>query len=473
MKRISRRGVLRASAISAAALGGLNLSKDANAQFSWMKPKSPGQGQGGPRRIPFADDNPAIRYFPMNCERCGDCVAVCQTVQTVYGYGNFPAGTVPCIYCGQCTANCWNSAVTERFHLQDVFDAMQKNRSEKGTKKFVALVAPSTRVTLGEMLKMGRGVNVEKQMITALRKLGFDYVFDVTFGADLTVMEEAAELEAHLKQGQKKTPLFTSCCPAWVRFAQLFFPDAVPQISSCKSPVMMQGSVIKTWFAEQKKLKPEDLVVVTVTPCTAKKYERTLGKLNEVDFALTTRELGWWILEMKQDFAKLEPGTFDSLIGTGSGAGVIFGSTGGVTEAVLRQIYFKRTGKEPPKDFLAFTPVRGMDGVRRADVEIEGQTLRVGIVHGTSAVRELMKALGSLNLDFVEVMACRGGCIGGGGLPKTEIPISDALRTERKKGLYATDAERAVRLSGANPEIQKIYAEFLHEPGSPLLHTEH
>lgn len=395
-------------------------------------------------------------------------MAVCRNVQTVFGYGNL--NTVPCIHCGQCTANCWNNGVTERFQLQEVYNAITSNKKNKGTKKFVAIVAPSTRVTLGEMFKMEHGTNVEKPLITALRKLGFDFVMDVTFGADLTVMEEAAEFEEYIQSDRKK-PMFTSCCPAWVKFAQLFFPDSVPQISSCKSPMRMQGAILKSYFAREKGIRPEDVVVVAISPCTAKKYERTLG--NELDFVLTTREIGWWIQELGVDFAQLPPGEWDSLTGSGSGAGVIFGNTGGVTEAVLRQIYYSRTHEIPPKDFLLFTPVRGLDGMRRAEVKIGGETFRIGIVHGTSAAREMFRLLDSQKFDFIEVMACRGGCIGGGGLPKTEIPITDSLRTKRMSGLYAADKAREIHLSALNPEIQTLYSDFLNTPGNEALHTKH
>lgn len=480
-KRFSRRNILKAasvSAVSALSAGIVSGPKQANAQFSWMKSSAPAKPRG-PSHVRFSPDSPSIQYHRANCERCGDCISVCRDIQTVYGHpGNFPASETPCIHCGQCTANCWANAVTERFHLQPAYNEILSNRQSGGSKKFVALIAPSVRVTLGEMFKMEPGTNVEKKLVSGLRKLGFDYVFDVTFGADLTVLEEAAELEAHLNKRAEdpktpNVPLFTSCCPSWVRFAELFFPEVLPAVSTCKSPIMMHGAVVKTWFAKQMNIAPEDLVVMAFTPCTAKKYERTLGSGKDVDFVLTTRELGWWMQELGIDLPALEEGEFDSMLGNGSGAGVIFGNTGGVTEAVLRHIYFERTGKVPEMDFLLFTPVRGLDGLRRAEVRIGGDVLRVGLVHGTAAARKLLESgkLEELKLDFVEVMACRGGCIGGGGTPKTEIPISDALRTKRMSGLYSTDKTRTIRMSRENPELQKLYADFLKETGNELLHT--
>ncbi|MBE6428287.1 MAG: hydrogenase [Planctomycetaceae bacterium] len=478
MKRFSRRKILKATVVSAGTLGGINLPKRAKSQFSWMKQPVPNT-PSGPRRLPFDTNNPAIIYHPRNCERCGDCVSICRDVQTVFDHtGNFPANEVPCIHCGQCTANCWSNAVTERFELQPLYSALMENKQSSRKKKFVALVAPSVRVTLGEMFKMPPGTNVEKQTVSALRKLGFDYVFDVTFSADLTVIEEAAELEARLNKKHSgdgsQMPLFTSCCPAWVKFARLFYPQLLPHISSCKSPIMMHGAVIKTWFAGQNGLKPEDIVTVAITPCTAKKYERTLGTMNEIDFALTTRELGWWMMEFNLDPKTLEEGEFDSTLGNGSGAGDIFGNTGGVTEAVLRQVYFDLEGKEAPKDFLALSPIRGMDGVRQAEVKIGNKSLRVAVVHGTASARRLLDSpnFSSMNLDFVEVMACRGGCVGGGGLPKTQIPISDELKAQRIQGLYASDQKHQIRRSGANPEIQKLYELFLKKTGNEILHTQ-
>lgn len=476
MKRFSRRKILKASSISLATLGGATLSQKTNAQFSWMKQQTPNT-PSGPRRLPYAANNPAITFHAMNCEHCGDCVSICRDVQTVFDHtGNFPANETPCIHCGQCVASCWNNAVTERFDIQAVYSAIVENRQASQKKTFVALVAPSVRVTLGEMFKLPPGTNVEKQTVTALRELGFDYVFDVTFSADLTVVEEVAELKERLKKtddaGQKK-PLFTSCCPAWVKFAQLFYPNVLPNLSSCKSPIMMHGALVKTWFAKQKGLRPEDIVVVAVTPCTAKKYERTLGTMNEIDYALTTRELGWWMMEFNLNPKSLAEGEFDSILGHGSGAGNVFGSTGGVTEAILRQLYFDWEGTDAPKDFLAFSPVRGMDGVRRTEVKIGETALRIAIVHGTASARRLLESpdFNAMNLDFVEVMACRGGCIGGGGLPKTQIPISDELKRQRIQGLYASDQKRTIRRSGANPEILKLYEAFLKSPGNEILHV--
>lgn len=469
MKQWTRRKWLQTAALA----GGTGTWKKAHGQFGWMKPQAAPQRHR--RFVPVKENNPAILRHDMNCERCGDCVAICQQVQTVYGHGKNPAEHT-CIYCGQCTAICWNNGVTERFHLQDVYQEIQKKKEENSGKIFVAITSPAVRVTLGEMFRMPPGTNVEGNLVTALKKLGFDYVFDATFGADLTVMEETTEFLEKLDAADFPKPLFTSCCPSWVRFVEVFFPEFRPQISTCKSPLRMQSSLIKSYFAQAQKIAPEKIVVVAITPCTAKKYEATLAdKVPEMDYALTTRELGWWLMELQIPFTELSETPYDSLVGKGSSAGAIFGNTGGVTEAVLRTAYFRLTGKKPPEKFFALSDVRGLEGLRKAEIDLNGRKIRVGILHGTAVAREYLKAADKMTFDFVEVMACRGGCIGGGGLPKTEIPLSDSLRAARMQGLYAKDQESPLRMSHENPEIQKIYADFLQSPGSETarkyLHT--
>ncbi|MDO5112892.1 MAG: [Fe-Fe] hydrogenase large subunit C-terminal domain-containing protein [Planctomycetia bacterium] len=460
MMRWTRRKWLKATALA----GSVGFWKKAHGQFGWMKPQ--GGGQRRRRFVPVKENNPAILRHDMNCERCGDCVAICQQVQTVYGHGKNPEEH-ECIYCGQCTAICWNHGVTERFHLQEVSQAIREKKEGKSKKTFVAITSPAVRVTLGEMFRMAPGTNVEGQLVTALKKLGFDHVFDATFGADLTVMEETAEFLEKLDAPDVPKPFFTSCCPSWVRFVELFFPEFRKQISTCKSPLRMQSAMIKSYFAQSQKIAPEEIVVVAVTPCTAKKYEVTLaGEIPEMDYALTTRELGWWLMEWKIPFAELEETPFDSLLGKGSTSGTIFGNTGGVSDAVLRTASFRLTGKKPPETFFSLSEVRGLEGLRKAEIDLDGRTIRVGILHGTGAAREYLKMAEKMPFDFVEVMACRGGCIGGGGLPTTEIPLTDSLRAARMQGLYATDRESPLRMSHDNPEIQKIYADFLHSPGS-------
>ena len=460
-KPANRREILK-GALGAGVLGAgaLKSASEAQAQFGWMKPQP--QTPQGPRRLPFPEDSSAIVHYPSNCERCGACVETCRDIQKIFT----PGQPLQCIHCGQCTANCWYNGVTERFQLQEVYNQISK----KGSKKFVALVAPAVRATLGEMFKMPAGTNVEGQTVAALRKLGFDRVLDVTFGADLTVMEEAAEFEARLANKSSKFPMFTSCCPAWIQFVEHFYPRMKPQISTCKSPIMMQSAVVKSYYAQREGWDPKDVVVVALTPCTAKKYEKTLG--NSLDFALTTRELGWWIAELRIPFSKLAPEKFDSLMSRGSGAGVLFGNTGGVTEAVLRTLYFQHTGKKPPKDWLTLSPIRGLDGIRKAEVEIDGKTFRIALANGIGTAREMIQLLETVKFDFVEVMACRGGCIGGGGTPKTEIPVTDELRIKRMTALFNGDKSSEIRLSCQNPDIIEIYDKFLKKTGNPLLHTE-
>ncbi|MDO4576166.1 MAG: [Fe-Fe] hydrogenase large subunit C-terminal domain-containing protein [Planctomycetia bacterium] len=470
MEKITRRkmtGAMVAAAVS--------LPAAAQAQFDWL-PRQGGGGRGRGRACIHIDpENPAILYNRMNCEMCGDCIAVCKNIQTVYGFGS-PNETF-CTWCGQCVANCWNNGLTEKFSLPSVQDAMAKNRKTR-KKTFVAITSPAVRVAIGEMFQMPPGTNMQGQVVSALRSVGFDYVFDVSFGADLTTMEEAHELTEMLRTNDSVRPLFSSCCPSWVRFAEKFFPKYVPYISTCKSPILMQGAMIKTYFAKKKNLDPRDIVVVAIAPCTAKKGEITLPdayaagklcgveKMPDVDFALTTRELGWWLMEEKKTLAELESDTCDSITGQDSGSGVIFGNTGGVTESVLRTVAYNITGKKPLANFLNLAPVRGLDGLRKAEVRIGEYKIRVGIVHGLGVIREVFKVLDALKFDFVEVMACRGGCIGGGGQPKSEIPLSDDLRAKRIRGLYETDQNHAIRFSYENPEIQRVYLDDLGKPGS-------
>lgn len=470
MDEMTRRELLQI----AGAAGVTGTAQTACAQFSWLKdqPQTPNE----PLVVNFDVQNPAIQYHPMECERCGDCVKVCKYTQTVFEQK--PAIKQLCIHCGQCVANCWNDGITERFHLQDVVLSMRANAEEKDPAKkktYVAITSPAVRAALGEMFKMEQGTNCEGQMVAAARRVGFDYVLDATFGADVTIVEEAAEFKRILEKQTdttEKRPFFTSCCPAWVTFAELFFPEVLPRLSSCKSPLMMQSALIKTNFAETHKLDPKNLVVVAIAPCTAKKAELLRPEMNsagtghDLDYVLTTREFGWWLRGMKIDLAELEPAKYDDFIGEGSGSAALFGNTGGVTESVLRTLHFMLTGEKPGAEFFHLTPVRGLDGLRQAEVKIGDRTLKIGVIHGAGVAREVLSSKEKFAFDFVEVMACRGGCIGGGGQPKTEIPLTDALRAKRMKVLYTKDDKQEVRLSLENPQIQKLYGEFLQTQGS-------
>jgi len=440
-----------------------------------------------PRLCHAADDlehvlvelsNPAIAYNPGKCEECGDCLHVCKNDMGVWGaFDLTKTKSRPiCIHCGQCTAVCKYEAVTARPEQKAVSAAIGNPDTF-----VVASTAPSVRVSLGEAFGAKPGTNVEGQLVAALRKLGVNAVFDTTFAADLTVTEEASELLHRIKE-KRPLPQFTSCCPAWVKFAETFYPEHLPNLSTAKSPIGMQGSVIKTWFAQKRGLDPKNIFNVAITPCTAKKFEIRRDGMDAdghraTDAVLTVRELAHWFKQANIDPLKLDPAPYGDLMGRGTGAGVIFGNTGGVMEATLRTAYFYATNENPPAAFLDYKPVRGMDGVRAANVD--ALKLNVAIVHGTANARKLLATLkaGGAHYDFIEVMACRGGCIGGGGQPRTAVPPTDAIRHARIQGLYALDTGDAKRLSHENPQVQALYKEYLDAPLSDKarrrLHTTH
>ena len=435
------------------------------------------RAEDGAEHVPFDPANPAIAYDPDACEACGECVDVCKNEMGVWSFYDLKRTKKPiCIHCGQCTAACKYEAVVARPELEAVRAAV----ADPGV--FVAVsTAPSVRVSLGEAFGAKPGTNVEGQLVAALRKLGVGAVLDVTSAADLTLHEEAAEFLLRLKEG-RALPQFTSCCPSWVKFAETFYPEFLPNLSTARSPIAMMGSVVKTWFAGKRGLEPKTVFTVALTPCTAKKFEARrpgmeVDGMRATDAVLTVRELAHWLKQAGIDPLKLDPAPYDDLMGRGSGAGVIFGNTGGVTEAALRTAYYLSTNQAPPPELLAYEPVRGMDGVRSAKVALPPLTLDVAVVHGTANARKLLDRIkaGEARYDFIEVMACRGGCIGGGGQPRTAVPPTDEIRKARIKGLYSLDAGDAKRLSHENPQVQALYREFFDAPLSEkarrLLHT--
>lgn len=499
MKKITRRDLLKGTlpTLAAAACAG---DTPAGAQgYDWLNPQ-----KMAIEPVPICNRNPAVMIRRGLCHRCGTCREVCF-IQAKADASGLKFKDAPCVHCGQCTVYCPERALTEQFHFPAVHQLMkQREKATDGTAKktFVAVIAPAVRVALGEMFGMRPGTDVEGKLVTGLRKLGFDYVFDVTFAADLTIMEEAAELLERLGNPEKassrttKFPVFTSCCPAWVKYAEYFYPELLPNISTAKSPIQMQGALVKTWFAKEKNLAPEDIVVVAITPCTAKKFEVSRPEMNaagrsmtpekpevrDVDFALTTREAGWWLRECRISLPELKDGACDALMPRGSGAGVIFGSTGGVTEAALRTLYHRVTGENPPDDFLRFHAVRGLQSIKVAEAKIGDMPLKVGVVHGIPAAEVFLQKCTKMpqdapgRLDFVEVMACPGGCIGGGGQPLPMMSVPELLAA-RMKGLYAKDSADKVRLSYENPDVKQVYDDFLGQPLSEksemLLHTRY
>lgn len=435
-------------------------------------------------RVPIEADNPSIVRNESLCVKCGQCRNVCTSPIGVLGtYALEQTGDrAICIHCGQCANVCPVDSITEVYEYPEVKAAV-----EDKDKIVIVSTSPSVRVALGEEFGLPKGAFVQGKMVALLRALGVDYVLDTNFAADLTIVEEASELLARITGAtDKPLPQFTSCCPAWVKFAETYYPELLPHISTAKSPIGMQGPTIKTYFAQKMGIDPRKIVNVALTPCTAKKFEirreemnaagqkLDIPELRDMDNVITTRELALWAKEAGIDFVSLEDSDFDKLMGEASGAGVIFGNTGGVMEAALRTAYAYFTGEQPPKEMLKLEPVRGYDGLREASVELAGRVINVAVVHGTENVRKLIAA-GIEKYHFIEVMTCPGGCIGGGGQPKDFAYDADAARKARIEGLYERDAEMELHLSHENKEIQQLYQEFYDAPLSELaesmLHT--
>ena len=433
------------------------------------------------RQLPIDANNPSITLNRSRCQNCADCISFCKNQIGVYGR-TVPTGEPPCIYCGQCTLYC-PRVITERYHYTEVAEAIADP-----AKIVIVSTAPAIRVALGEMYGLAEGTNVEGKIVASLRAFGVDDVLDTTFFADLTVMEEATELLHRLDNAGSPLPMFTSCCPSWVRFAKLFYPNLLTNLSTAKSPIMMQGALIKTYFAQQKGIDPTRIVTVALTPCTSKKAEILLpnmnaagGQMRDVDFVLTTREIAYLLNDANIDFLQMPDNNvqYSSLMGVGSGAGMIFGNTGGVMEATLRTAYRIDTGSNPPANFFNLAPARGFDNVREANVNIGDRSLSVAIVHGTRAARTFLDTIqsGTKQYDFIEVMACSGGCIGGGGQPVNRSMDANSLRQQRRNGLFERGDSDEIRVSYDNPQIQSLYNDFLGYPLSAkaieLLHTNH
>lgn len=421
--------------------------------------------------LPVASDNPAIKKDASKCIQCGYCVRVCRNDVTVARMYELGITKKPiCINCGQCANYCPTESISEKLDYMKVMQLL-KDKS----KTVVFSFAPAVRVALGEEFGIEPGVNVYKKIIAALRNIGAKYVFDITFSADLTIMEEAMELVNRIKEG-KNLPMFTSCCPAWVKYVEIFYPELIPNLSTCKSPIAMQGSTIKTYFAKMKNINSDDLINVVIAPCTAKKYEIKRRELNvtrrDTDFILTTRELALMIKKNNIDFLHLDNSEFDSPLGLGSSAGVIFGNTGGVAEAALRTAYHYMTDEDLDDNSLTFSKVRGMSGIKETEVIIGDKTIKVAVANGMKNAKILIDKIksGTVNYQFVEVMNCTGGCIAGGGQPKLTLMDMKSAKQKRIDGLYSEDSKMKKRVSYKNPDIIKIYKDFYGEVGSSLAH---
>ena len=440
----------------------------------------------GERIIKTIDElSPSIVRDNNKCILCRRCVAACAKTQGVYAIGMQNRGfktqvgsefgkslnDVACINCGQCIAACPTGALTEKDATKEVWAALNDP-----DKYVVFQTAPAVRVAIGEEFGMPIGTRCTGKMVAAIRRLGADKVFDVDFAADLTIMEEGTELLNRIKNGGV-LPMITSCSPGWIKYCETFYPDFIPNLSTCKSPNQMQGAVTKTYFAKQNDLDPRDIYVVSVMPCTAKKFEIARPEFGrdgyrDVDANLTTRELARMIRQAGLDFAHLPEEEFDDMLGESSGAGVIFGVTGGVMEAALRTVVDVLTGEDMPR--LEYADVRGLEGIKEATVSVNGTDINVAIVHGTANAAKLLNAIraGEKTYHFIEVMGCPGGCVTGGGQPIVDARTRYYVdpRAARAAATYSEDESMAIRKSHKNPAIQKLYAEFLGEPNSHIAH---
>ena len=446
--------------------------------------------------VPAGNKDFSTPYLERNnakCILCRRCVAACQSQHvSVIGANNRgfdteigcafekPLGDVACVACGQCIVSCPTGALTEKDNTQEVLDAIHDP-----DKVVIVQTAPAVRAALGEEFGLPIGTNVEGKMVAALRRLGFDKVFDTDFGADMTIMEEATEFIHRVKNGGT-LPMITSCSPGWIKYCEHYFPEFIPNLSTCKSPQQMFGAVAKTWYAEKMGIDPKDLVVVSIMPCTAKKFEvgrddQSAAGVPDVDIALTTRELAKMIKASGLDFNLLPDEKFDEPLGLGAGAGVIFGATGGVMEAALRTANDWLTGTDTPAEKMDFSAVRGTEGIKEATYTVGGVTLKVAICSGLANAKKLLTAVrnGEADYQFIEVMACPGGCVNGGGQPFVPAAVKNFtdVRAIRAKALYAEDEALTIRKSHQNPSVIELYKEYLGEPGSEkahhILHTSY
>ncbi len=431
------------------------------------------------------DLSPSIVRDNNKCVLCRRCVAVCSKIQNVGVIGPVNRGMktaiespwemhlseMSCINCGQCIVNCPVGALHEKDDTKKVWDLLRDP-----AKHVVVQPAPAVRAALGEEFGLPMGTSVTGKMATALKRLGFDKVFDTDFGADLTIMEEANELVERIKNGGV-LPMITSCSPGWIKYCETYHPDFLPNLSSCKSPHEMLGAMVKTYYAEKAGIDPKDIAVVSVMPCTAKKFEAARPELGhngmaDVDVVITTRELARMIKEANIEFERLPDGDFDSLMGESTGAAVIFGATGGVMEAALRTAYETITGEK--LEDVEFHAVRGIEGIKEATVNIGGTDVNVAVANGTGNATKMLEMAksGEKNYTFLEVMACPGGCVNGGGQPivSAQTKMDVDVRVERAKALYGEDRAKALRKSHENEEIKQIYKDFLDKPGSHLAH---
>ncbi len=456
------------------------------------------------KKYPLDDSTKSIVLDSSKCVVCGRCVEVCQNQQNVWALSYLNRGLAtritaagginladsPCIKCGQCSAHCPTGAIVEYDETQKVWDML--NDPDIYT---IVQIAPAVRVAIGEEFGYDFGENLTGKTYAALRRLGFNRVFDTNFGADLTIIEEASEFVERFKNNPESLPMMTSCCPAWVDLLEKYHHDMIPHFSTCKSPQSMVGALAKTYYAEKMAIDPAKIRVISIMPCTAKKWEIVRSEdmsssgFQDVDVSLTTRELARMIKQAGISFRDLEPEEADSPLGEYSGAGTIFGTTGGVMTAALRTAYYYITKKEL-KD-INFSEIEGLEGIKEAEIDIKGTKIRIAVAHGIGNVEEVLNRVREAKANgeetpyhFIEVMACRGGCVAGGGQPRVMMPgqpkprgITDDIRQKRAKGLLDEDLQAKNRLSHKNEAVKTLYDEYLGKAGShkahELLHTHY
>ncbi|MBP8304634.1 MAG: [FeFe] hydrogenase, group A [Phycisphaerae bacterium] len=442
--------------------------------------------EGEKKHYPNDTSSEAVTRNPNKCILCGRCVRVCSEVQQIHNLTqahrgfktvvmpayNLPMQNSVCSCCGQCINVCPTAAFVEKNYTKEVFEKLNDPSLVK-----VVQFAPSVRAAIGEAFGLEPGQNMEGQLAAALRKLGFDYVFDTQFAADLTIMEEASEFLERI-QSKGKLPLITSCSSAWMKCMEQFHPDLIGNLSTCKSPMSMGGAMIKTYFADKIKVHPDKIYSVSVMCCTAKKYEADRPELlvdgrRGVDAVVTTREAGWMFKSAGIDLVHIQPEKPDAPLGLSSGAGAIFGTTGGVMEAAIRTAYELYTGQTLVD--IEVEGVRGLKGVKEGKIVMDGQEIRVAVAHGLGNACRLLDAAREdpTRYHFIEIMGCPGGCIGGGGQPyagANAIPLDDELLKKRAQALYDLDRSKTIRRSHDNPDVQKLYKQFLQRPLSPVAH---
>ena len=403
-------------------------------------------------RVEVKEDNLCLNRIEEKCINCGMCLKTCKSIN---GFEN------DCINCGQCILTCPSGALTPKYDYQKVLNFINDTDYT-----VVVFTAPAVRVAIGDAFGFPPGSFLEGKMVSALKQIGFDFVFDTTFGADLTIMEESSELLTRIQN--KNLPMFTSCCPSWVLYSEKYHPELVKNLSTCKSPIAMQGAMIKSYFAEMYEIPKEKIISVSLTPCISKKYERSLYP--DTDYVITTSELILMIQELGIDFQNLEDAPFDKLLGKGSGGGLIFGVSGGVMESILRTAYYMVNKEKAPEQFYEFLEIRGEKDIKEATVDMKEFKLKIAVVNKVSTIEKNYDKL--KNYDFIEVMSCPGGCIGGGGQPLVAIKDLPSIRQERISSMYQDDKNLKIKESYMNPEIRDAYTCYINKRNIKL-HTDH